>query len=114
MYPDNLLFVLLPVGLYLGLALLPAEPGLRVSLAVLAAAALFLIASSGAPAIPVLLEREFQAFFAGGLTGAAMGGVACHRLGRGRERIWLWRAAGLGIALLATALITVGLIGFVL
>jgi hypothetical protein len=114
MYPDSLLFFLLPVGLYLGLALLPAEPGLPVSLAVLAAAALFLFASAGAPATTVLLERDFQAFFAGGLTGAAAGAVACHRLGRGRAGIWLWRAAGLGIALAATALITVGLIGLVL
>lgn len=114
MYPDSFLFVILPVGLYIGLVLLPSNPGLHVSAAVLGAAALFLTASSRSPATAVLLDRELQAIFAGALTGAAAGAVAIHWLGCGRSGGWLWRAVGLGIALAATALITVALIGVVL
>jgi hypothetical protein len=112
MYPDNALFVILPVGLYLGLVLLPADRGVQASAAALGAATLFLIASVGARGgANDLFDREFQAFFAGTLTSAAAAALAYHRLSRSRDAKWPWRAVGLVLALGAAVLISVILIG---
>jgi hypothetical protein len=107
MWFDSPLGLLLPFGLFLGLVLLRPGPGLRASLAALGLAALYLLASVGAPRVANFsLDREIEALYAGALTGAAVGAVAYHRLSPG----WLWRAAGFAIAAAATALIWAGLI----
>jgi hypothetical protein len=112
MYPDSAFFVILPVGLYLGLVLLPADRGSAASAVALGAATLFLIASVGARGgANDLLDREFQAFFAGTLTSAAAAALAYHRLSRARVSKWPWRAVGLILALGATGLISMILIG---
>lgn len=106
MYPDSLLFFILPFALYVGLTFVPKAKGTMIAAIAAGAALVFLLASVARPYRPNFdLDGMFEALFAAGLLSAAIGALAYHRLIRDRQPTWLWRGAGLLIGIGAMAIL---------
>lgn len=79
MYPDSILFIILPVALYAGLVFVPHHIGWRASGIALGATAVFLLASISMQNSPSFdFSKEYQSSFAVGLFGATAGAFSFH------------------------------------
>lgn len=110
MFPSGLWFFGLPVALYAALVLLPPRWGMPVAAVVAALTGIFALGSMGARPNPhfVDLETGYQAFFAIGLFGAALGGLGYQLVIRRMDRPWVVRGVFSAVAALAVAVLVFG------
>ncbi len=115
MYPDSILFVILPVALYAGLVFVPHHIGRRASGIALGATAVFLLASISMQNSPSFdFSKEYPIVVRSWAFRCNCGCIFVSFRGRHRPRRWLRRAICLGIGVGVTAVIAILLIEFVL